>query len=371
MYPLVDHPFENERLKEELEAIANAQARAIAQGGVLVTEYDQHYLPQLEKIKGVRKLSYSRYSSGDSSLIYGWECEFGVIQSLPGAPYGVAVVIPHPGVDLPDVLRDAKTWNVGEAVLDYSTRTVAIRDGETVITFPSVNVGEVEWKLLQEINVALIAQNAGVLVWKLSGVASNPEIQHIYSDGKVPMIRNEHAQGTVTGYARTNEMYNSVLVYAGVVAHKTALESLHATLLQKKSLSLDGSPVVSDSHFRMEAVQMPDFSMYHAALICDAAIPGKWLPQDESAYALVFKQPGQEENAESLLEAAVLNRLREVLPHAVKDEWAHELFTRAKQNGFIERLWTSGDCFAGARIHLEKDWTAVLGDMLAQAILVV
>lgn len=370
MYNLVDRPFENERLKDELNAIAQAQQRALEMGGVLVTEYDQHYLPGLESLEGVKRSSY-RTSRADG-LIYDWTCEFGAIKALPGAPYGVAVVIPSPGARLPKDLQEAKTWAVSEAVLDYSTRTITVQDGDTFITFPSVNVAEVDWKQLQEINAALLAQNAGVLVWKLSGVVSNPDIQHLYPDGKVPMVRNEHAQATVTGYATTTTSWNAALIYAGVVAHKTAIESLHATLLQKKSLSLDGAPAVPDSHFRLEVVPMPDFGLYHAALICDAALPGKWNPQDEKAYALVFKQPGREgAEIDARLEAAVLVRLREVLPHAVKDEWAHELFARASEQGLIDRLRTAGDCLAGALIHLDKDWTAMLSDLLAENVLTV
>ena len=50
MYKLVDNPFENSTLKEELEAVIKAQERATAMGGFLVTEYDQHFLPQLDKL---------------------------------------------------------------------------------------------------------------------------------------------------------------------------------------------------------------------------------------------------------------------------------------------------------------------------------
>jgi len=370
MYRLVDNPFENSTLKEELEAVFKAQERATAMGGFLVTEYDQHFLPQLDKLAGVKRSGYR--SSRNDGLIYGWTCEFGEIKALPGAPYGVAIAIPFPGAQLPKPLLEGKLWSVGEAVLDYSTRTITIKNGDLVVTFPSVNINQADWTLLQEVNKALIEQNAGVLAWKLSAEVSNPDIQHLYPDGKVPTIRNEHAQATVTGYATTSANWNATLVYAGLVAHKTALESLHATLLQWKSLSLDGNPAVPDSHFRMEVAPIPDFNLFHAALISDAAIPGKWMPQDEKAYALVLKQPGQNEvNVEALLERAMLVRLREVLPHPVKDEWARELFAQGLKKGLIDRLETDGDCLAGACIHLNKDWTALMGGLLDTNILIV
>lgn len=370
MYDLVDRPFENEQVKEEIDDITNAQQRAAEMGGVLVTEFDMNFLPRLEELEGVERSTYR--SGNGSGLMFDWTCEFGAVEALPDAPFGVAVVIPSPGAQLPKSLQDIKMWSAGEAVLDYSNRTITIQNGDTVITFSSVNVAGSDWTMLKEINEALLERNAGVLVWKLSGVVSDPHIQHLYPDGKVPLIRNEHAQATVTGYATTMTNWNAELVYAGLVAHKTALESLHATLMQRKSLSLDGAPVVPGGHFLVEVVPMPDYGLIHAALICDAALPGKWSPQDERAYALVFKQPDRESaDIDALLESAVLLRLREVLPHAVKDEWAHELFFRGSQRGLIDRLKTDGDCIAGASIHLDKDWTALLSDLLTEAILTV
>ena len=61
----------------------------------------------------------------------------------------------------------------------------------------------------------------------------------------------------------------------------------------------------------------------------------------------------------------------EVLPHPVKDEWAHELFAQGLKKGLIDRLETGGDCLAGVRIYLDKDWTGMMSDLLADAILTV
>lgn len=370
MYELIDQPFENKSLKAEVEAITAAQERASNMGGVLIAEYKRHYIPVLDEIVGVKQSQYR--SGGNNGLLYEWACDFGTVQSLPGAPYGTAVIVPFPDAKLPDVLRENYSRTLVEAVLDYSTRTITIKSGETVITFPTVNISLSAHEQLGEINELLEAQKAGLLAWKLSGTIGDPSIKHLYPDGRVPTIRNEHAQGNLTGYAETDRNWNAVLVYAGVVAHKTALESLHATLLQRKGISLDGYQAVPDSHFRMEVAPMPDFGLYHAALICDAALPGQWMPQDEKAYALVFRQPEQEEaNVEAKLEAMVLVRLREVLPHPVRDEWAHALLEQGTEKGLIDRLKTDGDCIAGACIHLEKDWTTLLNDLLVEAVLTV
>lgn len=370
MYQLVDQPFVNEQIRNEITDIVAAQERATAMGGILVTEYEKYFLPRLEELEGVKRSSYR--PNHNNGLLYDWDCKFGVVKALPDAPFGTAILVPFPGAQLTEGLKDAKAWALVQAELDYSTRTITIKNGETVTTFPSVDIGLAGWQLTRDINEQLQNQNVGMLVWKIMGVVSDPTVQHLYEDGRVPAIRSEHAQGNLTGFAVTTVSWNATLVYAGVVAHKTAIESLHATLLQRKGLSLDGSQAVPDSHFRLEAAPLPDFNLFHAALICDAALPGQWSPLDEKAYALVFRQPNQDEtNIDALLEAAVMARLREVLPHPVKDEWAPAMFTQGMAKGLIERLRTGGDCLAGARINLDKDWTEMINDLLEQSILTV
>jgi hypothetical protein len=370
MYELVDNPFVNKQMNSEVAEILAAQERAQALGGFLVSEYDKYFLPRLAELKGVKRGTYRpNYNNG---LLYNWICEFGTVKALPDAPYGTATLVPFPGAQLPEELKDAKAWTLAQAELDYSTRTITIKNDETVITFPSIDIGLAGWQLNRDINEQLQNQNAGVIVWKITGVVSDPAVQHLYEDGRIPTIRNEHAQGNVTGFAVTDSSWNSTLVYAGVVAHKTAIESLHATLLQRKGLSLDGNQAVPDGHFRLEVAPLPDFNLFHAALICDAALPGQWSPLDEKAYALVFRQSnGDQLDKDSQLESALLARLREVLPHPVKDEWAHELFTRGLEKDLIERLRTGGDCLDGVCINLDKDWTTMLGDMLTENLLIV
>ena len=48
MYELVDEPFVNEQIRSEITDIITAQERAVAMGGILVTEYEKYCLPRLE-----------------------------------------------------------------------------------------------------------------------------------------------------------------------------------------------------------------------------------------------------------------------------------------------------------------------------------
>ena len=201
MFELVDKPFANEQMRVEITDIVAAQERATAMGGILVTEYEKYFLPRLEKLEGVKRSSYR--PNHNNGMLYDWTCKFGTVKALPDAPVGTLILAPFPGAQLPEGLKDAKAWALVQAELDYSTRTITIKNGETVITFPSVDIGLAGWQLTRDINEQLQNQNASVLVWKIIGVVSDPTVQHLYEDGRVPTIRNEHAQGNLTGFAMT------------------------------------------------------------------------------------------------------------------------------------------------------------------------
>ena len=144
MFELVDKPFMNEQMRSEIADIVAAHDRATEMGGILVTEYDKYFLPRLEELEGVKRSSYR--PNHNNGLLYDWNCKFGVVKPLPGAPFGTAILVPFPGAQLPEKLKDVKAWALVQAELDYSTRTITIKNGETVITFPSVDVGLAGWR---------------------------------------------------------------------------------------------------------------------------------------------------------------------------------------------------------------------------------
>ena len=53
----------------------------------------------------------------------------------------------------------------------------------------------------------------------------------------------------------------------------------------------------------------------------------------------------------------------------MKDEWAHELCQQATRRSLIDGLRTAGDCLAGARLHLDKDWTGLINDLLEEQVI--
>jgi hypothetical protein len=65
---------------------------------------------------------------------------------------------------------------------------------------------------------------------------------------------------------------------------------------QRKKLNLHGRPVYPlPTHYRQTWQHLPDYGVYHATLIADPALPGKWQPGEEVIYLLVFQ--GAEVNA--------------------------------------------------------------------------
>lgn len=81
-------------------------------------------------------------------------------------------------------------------------------------------------------------------------------------------------------------------IYLGMVGHKTVLESIRATVQarQRKKLWLQGRPVYPlPTHHSQAWQHLPDYGAYHATLIADPALPGKWQPGEEVIYNLIFE----------------------------------------------------------------------------------
>ena len=77
-----------------------------------------------------------------------------------------------------------------------------------------------------------------------------------------------------------------------MVGHKTVLESIRATVQarQRKKLFLQGRPVYPlATHYCQTWQHLPEYGAYHAALIADPALPGKWQAGEEVIYLLVFE----------------------------------------------------------------------------------
>jgi hypothetical protein len=226
-------------------------------------------------------------------------------------------------------------------------------------------MGESPYNLLQQVNAALAQSCQPFVAWRLEWVSG--EVDRLWPEG-VPQIRNEHGSAYVTGYAHDD---SGNLVYLGMVGHKTVLESIRATVQarQRKKLFLQGRPVYPlPTHYSQTWQHLPDYGAYHATLIADPALPGKWQPGEDVAYMLVFEgdlSDGRttEEHASMILPA----RLSESLPIPILQEWGELLWEAGIEHELIALLTTSGDNPAGYWVQLtETAWTELLSWLLKE-----
>ena len=123
---------------------------------------------------------------------------------------------------------------------------------------------------------------------------------------------------------------------------------------QRKKLFLQGRPVYPlATHYCQTWQHLPDYGAYHATLIADPGLPGKWQSGEDVVYILVFEgdlTEGEipEEHACQMLPS----RLSEALPIPVLREWAETLWEAGVGQDLIAKLTTGGDSLAGFQIRI-------------------
>ena len=354
-------PYEDEYLRKQIEVAAKAQKELALEGKMLCSTYEQLWLPDINNLLDVSYLGQERYNAPYGSFV-----------PAPGRPfYGAMVFTPKPGVELPPALSNEKEWLAAVAVLNLNERLLTIEAGDIAITFTGINANLNPHELLREINRELLRVDAGVYLWKVMPVLeTSGAARHLYPDGNVPALSNVHTRADVTGFALlTNRPYLHTLIYTGLAAHKTSVESLWASLIRGKAgASLRGISLVADGDIKLVSTPLPDFGVLHAGLIARKALPGQWEAADDCAYALVF-ETGVPMEAE--LQRLTIKRLQETLAFPIPDEWARTIWDAALEAGYIERLETGGDCRGGVRLDLTKDWLAMVHGLLEQELVTI
>jgi len=349
--------YEDEYIKERIEELRIAQKEAAANGKILVSSYEQFWLPALNDLPDVEFLGRDRYFA-----------PYGKFEPVPNVPFhGALWFTPLPDADLPSALKNIKDWLPGSATVDMNARTILIQVEKIEITFTAINVGLNAHELLRDINQELVRINAGVYVHRIEPVEGASPIQHLYPDGRIPALTNAHTRADVTGFAMLQDRpYQHTLLYVGVAAHKTSVESLWASLIRGKgSCSMRGTSVLADGEVKMMTHPLPEFNVLHAGIICRKALPGKWEAKDDTAYALVF----EDGNVEAQLQALTLKRLQETLAFPIPDAWAKPLWEYALDAEYIQRLVTGGDCRGGVGLDLSKPWQDLVQNLLEQEVL--
>jgi hypothetical protein len=343
--PALPAPFENAYFRERvLKVSARQKQGAILVSGASPDNGQGLPLPYLHDVPGLRRGSYP----------YDYECEWGRFKY----EYELSSYLftPHNGQVPPDWERYdlQRPIQPVTAVIDRARRLATVKVADQEIVLRDVPVSENPYSLLQQVNAALAQACQPFVAWRLEWVSA--ELDRLWPEG-VPQIRNEHGSAYVTGYAH-DEAGN--LIYLGMVGHKTVLESIRATVQarQRKKLWLQGRPVYPlPTHYCQTWQHLPDYGAYHATLIADPALPGKWQPGEEVVYLLVFEGETPEEKAMEMLTA----RLSEALPIPVLDDWNRQLWEAARRMDLAVDLQTCGDCQEGYVVQLgENAWKEVV-----------
>ncbi len=351
-------PYEDEYIKERIEELGQAQKNAERNGKILVASYEHFWLSVLNDMPEVEYLGRQVHRA-----------PYGTFEPAADMPFHSALwFTPTPGAELPPALKNSRDWIAASAVADMNARTVKIQVEDIEITFTSLNVSQSAHELLRDVNQELVRACAGVYVYRIEPVVEPSPVRHLFPDGRIPTLSNAHTRADVTGYAVSQDRpYQHTLVYVGIAAHKTSVESLWASLIRGRgSCSLRGASILADGEVKMVTQPLAEFNILHAGLICRKALPGKWEAKDDSAYALVFEQDGEVETA---LQTLTLKRLQETLAFPLPDSWAKTIWEYGLDAEYIQRLETGGDCRGGVRIDLTKDWQALVQNLLEQDVL--
>ena len=352
--------YEDEYIKERIEEIRAAQRNAADQGRILLSSYPfgQFWLPALNDLPDVEMKGRGSYKT-----------PYGTIEPAADVPFhGALWLSPLPGVELPTPLKNIRDWIPASAIVDMNARMVEVVVEEIEITFTSINISLNAHQLLEEINHELVRANAGVYVWRIEPVIESSKVAHLFPDGHIPVLSNAHTRVDVSGYAIWKDRpYQHTLIYVGIAAHKTSVESLWASLIRGKgSCSMRGTSVLADGEVKMLTHPLPEFNVLHAGIICRKALPGKWEAKDDAVYALVFEQS---DNLEATLQKIAIKRLQETLPFPVMEGWAKTIWEHALNAEYIQRLVTGGDCRGGVRLDLSKPWQDLVQNLLEQEVL--
>ncbi|MDI6696231.1 MAG: hypothetical protein QME21_14390 [Anaerolineales bacterium] len=354
--PGLPAPFENTYFRERALKAASRQM----QGHILVSGAKPDNgqglpLPYIHDVPGLRRGNYP----------YDYECEWGrfkyeyELSSYLFTPHNGQV---PPGWERYDLQAPIQPVT---AVIDRARRLATVKTPDREIVLRDVPVGESPYNLLQQINAALAQSCQPFVAWRLEWVSG--EVDRLWPDG-VPQIRNEHGSAYVTGYAH-DEAGN--LIYLGMVGHKTVLESIRATVQarQRKKLFLQGRPVYPlATHYTQAWQRLPDYGAYHAALIANPALPGKWQSEEDVAYILVFEGDLTEgENTEEHACQMLPSRLSEAVPVPVLQEWAEALWEAGTRKELIAELTIGGESLAGFSVQLiETVWAELISRLLTE-----
>jgi hypothetical protein len=188
------------------------------------------------------------------------------------------------------------------AVIDRARRLATVKTSDREIVLRDVPVCESPYNLLQQVKVALAQSCQPFLVWRLESIRASVQAR------------------------------------------------------QRNKLFLQGRLVYPlASHYCQTWQHLPDYDAYHAVLIADPALPGKWQRGDEMIYLLVFESDLMHAaTPEGKAGGLLTSNLSEAISIPILDEWADALWETGMKKELINTLVCSGDCLLGYWLHLSE-----------------
>jgi hypothetical protein len=136
---------------------------------------------------------------------------------------------------------------------------------------------------------------------------------------------------------------------------------------QRQKLFLQGRPVYPlATHYSQTWQHLPDYDAYHAALIADPALPGKWKPDENVAYLLGFvdKSP-KRELSDRQVKIILIRRLSEALTIPILEWWQESFWEIGLAESLMGELLVGIDCQEAYCVQLsEAGWKEIVTSLL-------
>ena len=207
--------------------------------------------------------------------------------------------------------------------------------------------------MMRTFNGAL--RNARIVVWSIDRIGDERKHSYNYK----PYMGNDQTTAVCSGYAVTQD--NQKLVYASLISIRFSLDSIRATLIRGKSVSINGAPqtfytVTPFEKYFFKSIPLPRVDHTNAAVLCREAY--QWEPGDMTTYALTFA--GQQLDIKEVF----FKRLSDALDIPLLPGWTEELWKAGAENNMMRKLHTWGDCTAAIEISLNAEsWAKIVDDL--------
>lgn len=235
------------------------------------------------------------------------------------------------------------------AKLDYSSGILTVSDGETNAFITGLTYPQNEYVIYQALQ-ALSEDGVNLIFWEIEELnIPEDQAQVIYASNDQTRVICPDAI-----------LDRGNIVYLSMIAHKTAIDSARATIYQgKKTLRVGMTYGVPFGKYSFVITPLPEFSIHHAVMVSNSALPGKWDPEQKTIYAIA--------KTKEELKKVFHKRLQECLSIPVLDEW--DIMQNCLERDMAREVHTDCGPMLCIAIDLEADWTEFFTDLIQEGVI--